>query len=70
VTAPVLVVTSRDDHVVAPAQSATLWDALVSSPRERLEVSDSYHLVPLDNDAPTLFERSIDFVRTHELVKS
>jgi len=70
VTAPVLVVTSRDDHVVPAEQSSTLWDALTSSARERLEVGDSYHLLPLDNDAPTLFARCIDFVRTHELVKS
>jgi carboxylesterase len=67
---PVLVVQSRDDRVVPPAQGALLWDALPADRRDRLEVADSYHVVPLDNDAAQLFDRSIEFVRTHDLVKS
>lgn len=67
---PVLVVQSREDHVVPPAQGARLWAALPADRRDRLEVSDSYHVVPLDNDAAQLFDRSIEFVRTHDLVTS
>lgn len=67
---PILVVRSTADRVVPPAQSERLWQALPADHRERLDVSDSYHVVPLDNDAPSLFDRSIEFVRTHDLVKS
>lgn len=69
-TVPTLVVHSTGDRVVPPAQSERLWQALPAGHRERLAVSDSYHVVPLDNDATTLFERSIEFVRTHDLVTS
>ncbi|HEX3590782.1 MAG TPA: alpha/beta fold hydrolase [Pseudonocardiaceae bacterium] len=67
---PVLVVNSRDDQVVPPAQSETLWQALPADRRDRFVAADSYHVVPLDNDAQALFGRSIEFVRTHDLVKS
>jgi carboxylesterase len=69
-TVPVLVVHSRDDRVVPPAQSQTLWQALPAARRDRFEVTDSHHVVPLDNDAQALFDRSTEFVRTHDLVKS
>ncbi|HEY3867627.1 MAG TPA: hypothetical protein VGM10_04735, partial [Actinocrinis sp.] len=67
---PTLVVRSSEDPVVPPGQSERLWQALPTDRRERLDVADSYHVVPLDNDAPELFRRSIEFVRTHALVKS
>jgi esterase/lipase/carbon monoxide dehydrogenase subunit G len=69
-TAPVLVVTSREDHVVPPAQSTQLFDALPAERRERLELTDSYHVVPLDLDAAALFERSVAFVHDRALVKA
>jgi esterase/lipase/carbon monoxide dehydrogenase subunit G len=67
---PVLVVNSRDDRVVPPAQSEALWQALPADRRDRFVAADSYHVVPLDNDAQALFDRSIEFVRAHDLVKS
>jgi carboxylesterase len=63
VTQPVLVYHSRDDHVVGPASLRVLREAL---PRlEVRECQDSYHVATLDNDAPTIFAGSLEFVRTH-----
>jgi carboxylesterase len=65
VTQPVLVYRSTVDHVVGPASMRVLRAAL---PEERLTVHycpDSYHVATLDNDAPTIFAGSLEFVRSH-----
>jgi carboxylesterase len=67
VSAPVLLGTSADDHVVPPADGDAVWAGLASGQRERLLFPDSYHLVPLDNDAQRLFSESISFIRNHAL---
>lgn len=62
VTQPVLLLRSSVDHVV-PASSSALLRAKVSSP-DVIEVvlNDSFHVAPLDNDAPRIFAESVDFV--------
>lgn len=62
---PVLVYRSPEDHVCGPANLEILRRRL---PAGRLEVRDcpnSYHVATLDNDAETIFEGSLDFVRSH-----
>lgn len=59
---PVLLVSSEVDHVVAPSDGERIWAALPTGSRRRLMVGDSYHLVPLDNDAQLLFDESVAFV--------
>lgn len=61
ISAPVLLVSSRVDHVVSPADGDRVWAGLTRSDRDRLWCADSYHLVPLDLDASTLFARSREF---------
>jgi carboxylesterase len=65
VTAPVLVYHSTDDHVVGPASLRVLRKALPDKQLEVRECSNSYHVATLDNDAPTIFAGSLEFVRTH-----
>ncbi|MFC4055473.1 alpha/beta fold hydrolase [Actinomadura syzygii] len=67
---PVLVVSSKHDHVVPSEQSRRLYGALPGGSRERLEFSDSYHVVPVDNDAAALFARSVEFVHGRTLIKT
>ena len=65
VTQPVLVYHSTMDHVVGPA---SLRGAAPGAARRAAEVRDcpdSYHVATLDNDAPTIFAGSLEFVRTH-----
>jgi carboxylesterase len=57
---PVLIFTSTDDHVVEPASSDTLA-AGVSGPVTRVTLEHSFHVATLDNDAPLIEQRSVEF---------
>ena len=63
VTQPLLVFRSEVDHVVDPS-SARIISSTVSS-RDVTEhvLENSYHVATLDNDAPTIFEESVHFIR-------
>ncbi|ADG88031.1 esterase [Thermobispora bispora] len=67
IEAPVLVFRSREDHVVGPASVAFLRSRLADRVEVR-ELTDSYHVATLDNDAPVIFEGSLGFIRSHASV--
>ncbi|RYZ03648.1 MAG: alpha/beta fold hydrolase [Myxococcales bacterium] len=65
-TAPLLVIYSRDDHSVPPDNSKQL-PGLVGTAREQvtvLELLSSYHVATLDNDLPLLDERIASFAES------
>ncbi len=49
VTCPVLLLSSREDHVVPP-ENGDLLAERVTGPLERIWLEDSYHVATLDND--------------------
>ncbi|MCB1040797.1 MAG: alpha/beta fold hydrolase [Acidimicrobiales bacterium] len=61
VTSPLLVITSRQDHVVPPENSDLLASA-VSGPVERLWCDRSYHVVTQDYDKELVSDATVDFV--------
>jgi carboxylesterase len=62
VRAPILLYRSREDHVVDPLSAQLLkWGAVHTDIREVL-LEASYHVATLDNDAPTIFAGSLDFI--------
>jgi carboxylesterase len=63
VTAPVLVFTSPQDHVVEPVNSDLVLAGVSSAVREQRFLPRSYHVATLDHDAPAVFDGSIEFVR-------
>jgi carboxylesterase len=63
ITCPVLAFRSREDHVVEPVSGKMLREGCVHA--EEVVLEDSYHVATLDNDAPAIFEGSLDFVRKH-----
>lgn len=63
ITCPVLVYRSAEDHVVEPVSGRLLLEGCVHA--EERVLTDSYHVATLDNDAPTIFDGSLAFVRTH-----
>jgi carboxylesterase len=69
VRTPVLLVSSRVDHLVAPTDGDLVWAGIPTVDRRRITYTDSYHVVPLDNDAQALFSESISFVHGHALVE-
>ena len=63
VRAPIALFGSTVDHEI-PTGSAERIVARVSSEHvERIECANSFHALPLDNDAPLLCERSLEFFR-------
>lgn len=59
---PVLLLSSRNDHVV-PSFSGDVLVAGVSGPIERVWLENSFHVATLDNDAGLVQSRTADFVR-------
>jgi len=62
IACPVLLLTSAQDHVVAPANSDHLA-SVVAGPVERVPLERSYHVATLDFDKDLIAERATAFVR-------
>jgi carboxylesterase len=63
VTTPTLVLTSRQDHLVEPANSQLVMDRISSPDKRQLWLEDSYHVATLDYDAERIAQESIGFIR-------
>jgi carboxylesterase len=63
VTSPLLVLHSREDHVVEPSNAAWILTHVSSKDLTEVWLEDSYHVATIDNDAPLILERSVEFVR-------
>jgi pimeloyl-ACP methyl ester carboxylesterase len=61
ISCPVLLLSSRDDHVV-PSSSGDVLEAGVAGPVERVWLENSYHVATLDNDADEITQRVLAFV--------
>jgi carboxylesterase len=61
IACPVLVLSSRDDHVV-PSSSGDLLEATVRGPVERVWLDRSYHVATLDYDADLVRSQIVRFV--------
>lgn len=62
ITPPMLVITSRQDHVVPP-ENSDLLAASVSGPVERIWCERSYHVVTQDFDREIVFDATVDFAQ-------
>jgi carboxylesterase len=65
VTQPLLVFTSRDDHVVEPANSEHLMQHAGSTDKRQVVLEDSYHVATMDNDLPLIIAETRAFVQAH-----
>jgi carboxylesterase len=63
VTSPILLFRSVTDHVVDPSSGRIIIGAVSSADVSERLLSDSFHVATLDNDAPTIFDESLDFLR-------
>jgi carboxylesterase len=59
---PVLVITSRDDHVVSPANGRIIPNLLTVSRVESLWLDNSYHVATIDNDKDLICEQACSFI--------
>ncbi len=65
VTCPALILSSREDHVVPPADSQYLLDHLGSPDKRLVPLEHSYHVATLDNDGELIRQACADFIRAH-----
>ena len=63
ITAPMLLYRSAEDHVVEPVSSRVLIAGAPAGSVEERVLADSYHVATLDNDAPTIFAGSVEWIR-------
>ncbi len=64
VRAPVLMYRSRVDHVVDPLSAHLLLAGATGTTIREVILEDSYHVATLDNDAPTIFAGSVEFIES------
>jgi carboxylesterase len=62
--APVLMYRSREDHVVDDLSADLLKRGAVNTTVREIMLEDSYHVATLDNDAPTIFSGSVEFIES------
>ncbi len=62
ITSPLLLMTSRQDHVV-PTVSSDLLAGAVSGPVERIWLENSFHVATLDLDKEEIERRAVEFAR-------
>ena len=60
ISCPVLLLSSRQDHVV-PSSSGDVLEAGVAGPIERVWLENSFHVATLDNDADEVNARVVTF---------
>ncbi len=63
VTQPILLLRSREDHVVPASSSALLLSRVSSTDVTEIVLTDSYHVATLDNDAERILTESIAFIQ-------
>lgn len=64
VTAPILMFRSREDHVVEPLSGRLLRERATATTVREVVLEESYHVATLDNDAPAIFDGSVEFIRS------
>lgn len=63
VTQPILMFRSAEDHVVDPSSAQIIASRVSSLEVTERILENSYHVATLDNDAPAIFEESVEFIR-------
>jgi len=65
ITAPILVFTSRDDHVVPPKNGPYILEHVSSRDKELVWLENSYHVATLDYDKDEIIKRCKEFIKKH-----
>ncbi|HJQ44486.1 MAG TPA: alpha/beta fold hydrolase [Jatrophihabitantaceae bacterium] len=64
ITTPIIMFRSREDHVLGELSGRLLLERATSTTVREVILEDSYHVATLDNDAPRIFEGSVEFFRS------
>jgi carboxylesterase len=64
ITCPTLVIQSREDHVVKPANAPRIVKRIGASRVELLWLDNSYHVATLDNDKGLIAQKTLAFIQS------
>jgi len=67
VTAPLLLFRSVEDHVVDALSAQLIMQRVSSRDVTERVLDNSYHVAVLDNDAPSIFSQSVEFIIKHRV---
>jgi carboxylesterase len=62
ITAPILVMGSREDHVVPTTNGPFIMEHVSSQDKEMVWLENSYHVATIDNDKDLIIRRCVEFV--------
>ena len=62
---PTLLFHSTDDHVLPVSNTEIILKGISTKDKERVELTNSYHVATLDHDMEIIFEKSLTFVQEH-----
>lgn len=65
ITVPLLIFSSKEDHVVPPSNANTIYDAIQSTEKQTITLEDSYHVATLDHDQDTIISEALTFMEKH-----
>jgi carboxylesterase len=65
VTVPMQLFHSVDDHTLPVSNTEIVMKGVGSRIKQRIELTNSYHVATLDYDAEIIFENSRIFIETH-----
>ena len=65
VTCPTLLFHSVDDHVLPVSNTEIIMAEIESDAKQRIELTNSYHVATLDNEAPLVFANSLAHVQQY-----
>lgn len=63
VSQPTLMFVSAEDHIVEASNGVWLAERIPAVDKSSIVLENSYHVATLDNDAPLIFDKSLEFVR-------
>jgi carboxylesterase len=63
ITAPILVFTSREDHLVPTSNGPFIMEHVSSQDKELVWLENSYHVATLDFDKDEIIKRCVEFVQ-------
>jgi len=63
IDAPILVMHGRQDHTVHPDNAQYIYDHVASTDKELVWLDRSYHVVTMDYEKDTVFDRTYDFIK-------
>ena len=65
ITCPMLILVSREDHVVPPVNAEYILQKVSSQDKHLLWLENSYHVATLDNDKDLIVQKGVEFIKAH-----